>query len=87
MNCDKCKEAIRSGEPVVYYGETLCQDCYQDVKSSPGCCSHGKEASEKGHKGSCCGHMETEVEGDSCCSGHEHHHGGCCAGPRGRGSK
>jgi len=32
MNCDRCGHEIPEGESYTYRGETLCEDCYLDIR-------------------------------------------------------
>ena len=32
MNCDRCGHEIRESESYTYRGETLCEDCYLDIR-------------------------------------------------------
>jgi late competence protein required for DNA uptake (superfamily II DNA/RNA helicase) len=32
MKCDKCGEEIKGGDSYAYMGDTLCEDCYLDMR-------------------------------------------------------
>ena len=38
MDCERCGDAIETGEEREFHGQTLCEDCYMDVLSPPRTC-------------------------------------------------
>jgi len=38
MKCEKCGAALSDGESYEYAGQTLCEDCYLDIKAAPKAC-------------------------------------------------
>ena len=38
MKCEKCGATITSDDSYVYYGRTLCEDCYLDRMAAPKAC-------------------------------------------------
>ena len=38
MNCDRCSEAINTGEEREHLGQVLCEDCYMDALSPAKTC-------------------------------------------------
>ncbi|MFA6499203.1 MAG: hypothetical protein WC256_07670 [Desulfurivibrionaceae bacterium] len=38
MNCDRCQQAMASGEEAMLHGQALCEDCYMDAFSPARTC-------------------------------------------------